>query len=208
MVVCGSRPTGAVVAHLLNGDERRVGGLHYRRACLSISAALLLTPALLAAGIAQARDLVVYGEPTLEKALKSVGKSLASAHRHPRQRLRGADEPLLCPDRSRRALRRDLCARWHCDRRCGARQDHPRSDHPCPAQQLGSRRYEPGASAGLPTRRLPICTRLITGKTLAIANPDRDLAGARAADLLRNLELPIDDSNKSSGHRRELCRRR
>ena len=36
-------------------------------------AALLFVAALLAPAIAQARDLVVFGEPTLEKALKSVG---------------------------------------------------------------------------------------------------------------------------------------
>ena len=39
--------------------------------------------------------------------------------------------------------------------------------------------------------------RLIAGKKLAIANPDRDLAGARAADLLRKVGIVVDDSNKS-----------
>src|SRR5438128_2637076 len=38
-----------------------------------ISAILLCATALLASSVAQARDLVVYGEPTLEKALRAVG---------------------------------------------------------------------------------------------------------------------------------------
>jgi molybdate transport system substrate-binding protein len=40
-------------------------------------------------------------------------------------------------------------------------------------------------------------SRLIAGKTLAIANPDRDPAGARAVDLLRRLGIAIDDRNKA-----------
>ena len=38
-----------------------------------LSATLLCAAALLASPMAQARDLVVYGEPTLEKALRAVG---------------------------------------------------------------------------------------------------------------------------------------
>ena len=50
-----------------------VGGCRTSRRRLSLVAALLFVTALLAPAIAQARDLVVFGEPTLEKALKSVG---------------------------------------------------------------------------------------------------------------------------------------
>jgi ABC-type molybdate transport system substrate-binding protein len=39
--------------------------------------------------------------------------------------------------------------------------------------------------------------RLIASKRLAIANPDRDVAGARALDLLRKLGITVDDSNKA-----------
>src|ERR1700682_1601644 len=38
-----------------------------------VSATLLSAAALLASPVVQARDLVVYGEPTLEQALRSVG---------------------------------------------------------------------------------------------------------------------------------------
>ena len=50
-----------------------VGGCRTSHRRLSLVAALLFVAALLAPAIAQARDLVVFGEPTLEKALKSVG---------------------------------------------------------------------------------------------------------------------------------------
>ena len=45
----------------------------FRRMCLRAVAILLSAIALLGPVDASARDLVVYGEPTLEKALKSVG---------------------------------------------------------------------------------------------------------------------------------------
>src|SRR5262245_52264112 len=51
--------------------ERKAGSRSGPR--LVIAAAFLYAAALTAPAIAQARDLVVYGEPTLEKALKSVG---------------------------------------------------------------------------------------------------------------------------------------
>ena len=53
--------------------ELGVGGCRTSRRRLSLVAALLFATVLLAPAIAQARDLVVFGEPTLEKALKSVG---------------------------------------------------------------------------------------------------------------------------------------
>ena len=39
--------------------------------------------------------------------------------------------------------------------------------------------------------------KLIAGKRLAIANPERDVAGARAVELLRAIGVAVDDSNKS-----------
>jgi molybdate transport system substrate-binding protein len=38
---------------------------------------------------------------------------------------------------------------------------------------------------------------LIAGKRLAIANPERDIAGARAVELLRAIGVAVDDSNRS-----------
>ena len=39
--------------------------------------------------------------------------------------------------------------------------------------------------------------RLIAGKRLAIANPERDIAGADAVELLRKIGVMVDDNNKS-----------
>ena len=39
--------------------------------------------------------------------------------------------------------------------------------------------------------------RLIAGKRLAIANPERDIAGAHAVELLRKIGVMVDDNNKS-----------
>src|SRR5262249_62178770 len=40
-------------------------------------------------------------------------------------------------------------------------------------------------------------SRLIAGKRPAIANPDRDPAGARAVELLRKIGIVVDDGNKA-----------
>jgi accessory colonization factor AcfC len=54
-------------------DGKRVAGLPCRCRWVWVFATLLCTVTFLAPATAGARDLVVYGEPTLEKALKSVG---------------------------------------------------------------------------------------------------------------------------------------
>ena len=64
---------GLSVRTLRDSDRKKDGGLPRGRAWLCVVAALLCAAALLAPAAAAARDLVVYGEPTLEKALKSVG---------------------------------------------------------------------------------------------------------------------------------------
>ncbi len=169
--------------------------MHYRRACLSISAALLLTPALLAAGIAQARDLVVYGEPTLEKALKSVG-NLWQARTGTRVNVFVAPTNLSYAQIDRGA-RCDvifaLAGTATDDAVRGKIIQDPitrvlRNSLVLVSTEPGARRPADATLADL--------TRLTTGKTLAIANPDRDLAGARAVDLLRQLGIAVDDSNK------------
>ncbi len=58
---------------LRDSDRKKDGGLPRGRAWLCVVAAFLCAAALLAPAAAAARDLVVYGEPSLEKALKSVG---------------------------------------------------------------------------------------------------------------------------------------
>ena len=64
--------------------------------------------------------------------------ALAGAHRHPRQCLRRALGPVVCADRPRRALRRDLGARRRPHRRSSAEEDHRRRHRaPGGAQQPG-----------------------------------------------------------------------
>jgi molybdate transport system substrate-binding protein len=142
------------------------------------------------------RDLVVYGEPTLEKALKSVGLlwrartgtrvnvfvaftglSLAQIERGARCdvifALAGAATDDAARDKIihagtvRRALRNDLVL-------------------------IGA---DPAAPSTGGTTLADI-GRLIAGKTLAIADPTRDAAGARAAELLRGMGISVD-GNKS-----------
>src|SRR5262249_60505084 len=48
-----------------------------------------------------------------------------------------------------------------------------------------------------PDASLADISRLIAGKRLAIANPDRDAAGAYAVELLRRIGIGVDDTNKS-----------
>ena len=174
-----------------------VGGCRTSRRRLSLVAALLFVTALLAPAIAQARDLVVFGEPTLEKALKSVGTlwqtrtgtrvnvfvaptdlSYAQIERGARCDVifalvgaatdDAARGKIIHADTIRRALRNSLVL-------------------------VGS---DPGAT---PRSKATLADigRLIASKRLAIANPDRDVAGARALDLLRKLGITVDDSNKA-----------
>ena len=142
------------------------------------------------------RDLVVYGEPTLEKALRSIGRlwqartgtrvnvfvaltglSLAQIERGARCdvifALAGAATDDAARDKIihagtvRRALRNDLVL-------------------------IGA---EPAAAPTSGTTLADI-GRLIAGKTLAIADPTRDAGGARAADLLRRSGVAVE-GNKS-----------
>src|SRR5258708_17871898 len=65
---------GLSVRTLRGSDEKRdVFGLPGGRPWLCVAASLLCAVAFLAPATAGARDLVVYGEPTLGTALKSVG---------------------------------------------------------------------------------------------------------------------------------------
>src|SRR5215470_14314876 len=64
---------GLLVRILRGNDGKKVVGLLSGCPWRWVGAALLCAAALLAPAAAAARDLVFYGEPTLEKALKSVG---------------------------------------------------------------------------------------------------------------------------------------
>jgi hypothetical protein len=64
---------GLSVRTLRGSDGKKAGRLPHGRLWLCAFATLLCAVALLASRAAAARDLVVYGEPILQKALKSVG---------------------------------------------------------------------------------------------------------------------------------------
>lgn len=168
----------------------------YWRPRLSIPAALLCAASALAPAMAQARDLVVYGEPTLERALKSVG-SLWQARTGTRVNVFVAPADLSYAQIERGARCDVIFAPAGAATDEAARSNIIQADTIAPAfrNNLALVGNEPGvqppADAGLAD-----LGRLIAGKTLAIANPDRDLAGARALPLLRKLGIAVDDGNK------------
>jgi molybdate transport system substrate-binding protein len=175
--------------------ERKAGGR--RGPLLIIAAAFLYSAALVAPATAQARDLVVYGEPTLEKALKSVGM-LWQARTGTRVNVFVAPSDLsyaqidrgarcdvifaLAGSATEDAARRKIIVAGSIERafRNGL-------------VLIGS---EAGATP-TPNASLADISKLIAGKRLAIANPDRDAAGAYAVDLLRRIGIGVDDANKS-----------
>jgi molybdate transport system substrate-binding protein len=143
-----------------------------------------------------ARDLVVYGEPTLERALKSIGL-LWRARTGTRVNVFVAPTGLSLAQIERGA---------RCDvifALAGAATDDAARDKIIHAgtvrralrNELVLIGAEPAAApAGGAT--IADIGRLIAGKTLAIADPARDAGGARAADLLRRIGVPVD-GNKS-----------
>src|SRR5262249_13674614 len=149
-----------------------------------------------APAMAQARDLVVYGEPTLERALKSVG-SLWQARTGTRVNVFVAPSDLSYAQIQRGARCDGIFAPVGAITDAAARDkiiDAPtieRAFHNGLALIGTQPNAQPSADAGLAD-----LGRLIAGKTLAIANPDRDLAGARARQLLGKLGIALNDGNK------------
>jgi molybdate transport system substrate-binding protein len=168
----------------------------YWRPRLSVPAALLCAASVLAPAMAQARDLVVYGEPTLERALKSVG-SLWQARTGTRVNVFVAPADLSYAQIERGARCDVIFAPAGAATDAAARSNIIQADTIARAfrNNLALVGNEPGVQPPA-NARLADLERLIAGKTLAIANPDRDLAGARTLPLLRKLGIAIDDANK------------
>jgi molybdate transport system substrate-binding protein len=178
-----------------DSHERRAGGR--RGPCLVIAAAFLCTGALAAPAIAQARDLVVYGEPTLKTALNSVG-TLWQARTGTRVNVFVAPTDLSYAQIDRGARCDVIFALAGSATKDAARRKIIVADSIERAFRnslvlIGS---EAGATPS-PNARLADISKLIAGKRLAIANPDRDTAGAHAADLLRRIGIGVDDGNRS-----------
>jgi molybdate transport system substrate-binding protein len=175
--------------------ERRAGGR--RGPYLVIAAAFLCAAALAAPAIAQARDLVVYGEPTLETALKSVG-TLWQARTGTRVNVFVAPTDLSYAQIDRGARCDVIFALAGSATEAAARNKIIHADTIERAFRNGVVLIgnEAGAAPS-PNATLADISKLIAGKRLAIANPDRDAAGAYAADLLRRIGIGVDDANKS-----------
>jgi molybdate transport system substrate-binding protein len=160
-------------------------------------ATLLCTAALFSAPAAHGRDLVVYGEPTLETALKSVGKLW---HGRSGTRVNVFVAPTdLSYAQIERGARCDVIfalAGFATDDAARNKIIHADTIRRILRNGLALIGTAPAAVPAADAT-LADMSRLIAGKTLAIANPDRDPAGARAVDLLRRLGIAIDDRNKA-----------
>ena len=156
--------------------------------------ALLCT--LLSSAMAQARDLVVYGEPTLESALKSVGM-LWQARSGTRVNVFVAPTNLSLAQIERGARCDVIFAVPGAPTDEAARRKIIHAD--TIVRVLRNSLVLVGAvpatapSTGIAPSDL---ARLIAGRKLAIADPERDPAGARAFDLLRAIGITVDDTNK------------
>src|SRR6266446_6520795 len=188
---------GLSMRTLRGSDGEKAGGLPRGRPWLCVVATLLCAVALLAPAAAGARDLVLYGEPTLEKALKSVG-SLWQARTGTRVNVFVAPTDLSYAQIDRGA-RCDLIfalAGAATDEAARANIIHAATISRAWRNGLVLVGTEPGTGPTADARRADL-SRLTAGKRLAIANPDRDPAGARAVELLRMIGMVADDGNKA-----------
>jgi molybdenum ABC transporter molybdate-binding protein len=159
--------------------------------------ALLCTAALFAAPAGHARDLVVYGEPTLEAALRSLGK-LWHGRSGTRVNVFLAPTDLSYAQIERGARCDVIFALVGTATDDAARNKIIHADTVRRALRNGLALIGTApATAPIADATLADMSRLIAGKKLAIANPDRDPAGARTADLLRRLGIVLDDRNKA-----------
>jgi molybdenum ABC transporter molybdate-binding protein len=176
-----------------DGDRRSTGGggVPGWRAGVAVSAALLCAVALVAPAVAQARDLVVFGEPTLENALKSVGR-LWQARTGTRVNVFVAPTDLSYAQIDRGARCDVIFALAGAATEDAARNKiiHAGTVRRALRNSLalvGSQGSAPNGEATLVD-----IAGLIAGNKLAIANPTRDVAGARAVNLLRRIGIAYD----------------
>jgi len=179
----------------LRSSDGNAGGL--LRGHPYLCAALLCALALLASAAADARDLVVYGEPTLEKALKSVG-SLWPARTGTRVNIFVAPTDLSFAqiDRGARCDVIFALAGSATDEAARAKIIQSATISHALRNGLVLVGTEPGAGS-VTDASLADISRQIAGKRLAIPNPDRDPAGARAVELLRKIGIAVDEGNRA-----------
>src|SRR6516165_7957451 len=185
---------GLLVRILRGSDGKKALGLPSGCPWRWVGATLLCAIAFLAPAAAAARDLVVYGEPTLEKALKSVG-SLWQARTGTRVNVFVAPTDLSYAQIDRGA-RCDLIfalAGAATEEAARAKIIHGATISRALRNGLVLVGTEP-ADGPINGASLADISRLIAGKRLAIANPDRDPAAARAVELLRRIGIAVDDN--------------
>lgn len=156
-----------------------------------VGAFLLLSPTL-----ASARDLVVYGEPTLEQALKSVG-TLWQARSGMRVNVFVAPTDLSYAQIERGARCDVIFALAGTATNEAAQRKIIHADTVVRTLRNGLVLIAT-EDAQPPAASTPAdIARLIAGKTVAIADPERDVAGARAIDLLRKIGVADDGAAKT-----------
>jgi molybdate transport system substrate-binding protein len=182
------------VRALRGSDGEKAHGLLRGRAYRYAFAILLCAVALVPPAAAAARDLVVYGEPTLQAALKSIGV-LWQSRTGTRVNVFVAPTDLSYAqiDRGARCDVIFALAGTATEEAARAKIIHGATISRALRNGLVLVGAEPtdrpvnGAS-------LADISRLIAGKRLAIANPDRDPAGAHAVELLRRIGVAVDDN--------------
>ena len=143
------------------------------------------------------RDLVVFGEPALQKALRAVG-SLWQARSGTRVNVFVAPTDLSYAQIERGARCDLIFALADATTETAARAKIIDGGTVRPVLRNGLVLIGPRTrQAMIANATLADITRLIRGNRLAIANPDRDPAGARAFDLLRNIGIIVDHSNRT-----------
>jgi molybdate transport system substrate-binding protein len=202
MVRCAKLEPGELSVRVFrNHDGHEAGALHRARPQSSVVPAALravvLAVALLAPGAAHARDLVVFGEPTLEKALKSIG-ALWQARTGTRVNVFVAPSDLSYAQIDRGARCDVIFGLAGAVSEDAARRKiiHADTVRRVLRNSLALIGTDPGSG---PTANATLAdiSRVIVGKTLAIANPEREVAGAHAVELLRRSGVTVDDRNKS-----------
>jgi len=184
---------GSSVRTSRGSDGEKAHGLLRGRPYLYAFATLLCAGALLAPAAAAARDLVVYGEPTLEKALKSVG-FLWQSRIGTRVNVFVAPTDLSYAQIDRGARCDVIFALAGAATEEAARAKIIQGATISRALRNGLVLVGTEPAAGpIDGASLADISQLIAGKRLAIANPDRDPAGARAVELARKIGIAVDD---------------
>jgi molybdenum ABC transporter molybdate-binding protein len=176
----------------------REGRDRTRNVAFAFGAALLLAAAALLASLpVAARDLVVFGEPTLQPALRAVG-ILWQARTGTRVNVFVAP-PALSLAQIERGARCDVIVALP-GSATQAAADRKVIEGATIARVLRNGLVLVGTEhIGTPTALAEPAdlARLIAGRVLAIADPGRDAAGVHAAALLRQAGIAIHDGNKT-----------